>query len=105
MSDWVRWTPGSLDLEQVDDGATMHFGAVMVFDALSEGGTPSLNRVRGHVDERLQLLPRYRKPGWCSFSAPTARAHLTSTRWPRDRGVVRGAAPRGGHTTRTRSPP
>ena len=22
-----------LDLEQVDDGATMHFGAIMVFDA------------------------------------------------------------------------
>jgi WS/DGAT/MGAT family acyltransferase len=50
-----------LDLEQVDDGATMHFGAVMVFDALPEGGTPHLDCVREHVDERLRLLPRYRE--------------------------------------------
>ena len=44
-----------LDLEQVDDGATMHFGAVMVFDPLPEGGTPDIDRVREHVDERLHL--------------------------------------------------
>jgi WS/DGAT/MGAT family acyltransferase len=33
----------------------------MVFDAMPGGGTPELDRVRGHVDERLRLLPRYRK--------------------------------------------
>jgi WS/DGAT/MGAT family acyltransferase len=49
-----------LDLEQVEDGATMHFGAVMVFDPLPGGGAPDIERVREHVDRRLYLLPRYR---------------------------------------------
>ena len=29
-----------LDLEEADDGATMHFGAILVFDALRGGGVP-----------------------------------------------------------------
>jgi diacylglycerol O-acyltransferase / wax synthase len=49
-----------LDLEEADDGATMHFGAVLVFDPLPGGGTPDIGRVRTHLDRRLHGLPRYR---------------------------------------------
>jgi WS/DGAT/MGAT family acyltransferase len=49
-----------LDLEQVDDGATMHFGAALIFDPLPEGGTPAIGRVREHLQRRLYQLPRYR---------------------------------------------
>jgi WS/DGAT/MGAT family acyltransferase len=65
-----------LDLEQVDDGATMHFGAVMVFDPLSEGGAPDIERVREHVNKRLYLLPRYRK----QLSRPRA-SRVSWTTW------------------------
>ncbi len=50
-----------LDLEEVDDGATMHFGAVMVFDHLPGGGTPDIATVRDHLSRRLYALPRYRQ--------------------------------------------
>jgi diacylglycerol O-acyltransferase len=49
-----------LDLEQADDGATMHFGAALVFDPLPDGGTPDIDRLREHLAQRLDLLPRYR---------------------------------------------
>ena len=49
-----------LDLEQADDGATMHFGAALVFDPLPGGGTPGIERLREHLAQRLGLLPRYR---------------------------------------------
>jgi diacylglycerol O-acyltransferase len=65
-----------LDLEQVDDGAAMHFGAVMVFDPLPGGGTPDIGRVREHVDRRLHLLPRYRQ----QLSRPRA-SHLSRSTW------------------------
>src|SRR3954471_15770970 len=65
-----------LDLEEVDDGATMHFGAVMVFDPLPEGGAPDVERVREHVERRLYLLPRYRM----KLSRPRA-SRVTWTRW------------------------
>jgi WS/DGAT/MGAT family acyltransferase len=65
-----------LDLEQVDDGATMHFGAVMVFDPLPEGGAPALERVREHVDRRLYQLPRYRM----QLSQPRA-SRMSWTTW------------------------
>jgi WS/DGAT/MGAT family acyltransferase len=48
-----------LDLEQADDGATMHFGAALVFDPLPGGGTPEIERLREHLAQRLGLLPRY----------------------------------------------
>ena len=65
-----------LDLEQVDDGATMHFGAVLVFDPLPEGGTPDIDRVRKHLERRLHLLPRYRD----QLSRPRA-SRLSWTTW------------------------
>ncbi len=48
-----------LELEQADEGATMHIGGVMVFEALPDGGTPSLEAIRATIAERLALLPRY----------------------------------------------
>jgi diacylglycerol O-acyltransferase len=65
-----------LDLEEVDEGATMHFGAAMVFDPPRRGGTPNIERLRDHLDRRLHLLPRYRM----QLSRPRA-SHLSWTAW------------------------
>ena len=65
-----------LNLEQADDGATMHFGAVMVFDPLRGGRTPDIAQVRRHLDRRLFQLPRYRM----RLSSPRA-GHLTWAHW------------------------
>ena len=65
-----------LDLEQVDEGATMHFGAALVFDPLPEGGTPEIERVREHLQRRLYQLPRYRE----QLSHPRA-GHVSWTTW------------------------
>ena len=66
-----------LNLEQADDGATMHFGAAMVFDPLPRGGgTPDLERVRKHLNRRLFQLPRYRM----RLSSPRA-GHLSWSHW------------------------
>jgi diacylglycerol O-acyltransferase / wax synthase len=48
-----------LELEEADDGATMHIGGLMIFDPLPSGGTPSLDAVRSRTAERLARLPRY----------------------------------------------
>ncbi len=48
-----------LELEQLDEGATMHIGSVMVFDALPDGSVPSLSALRDHLAVRLRQLPRY----------------------------------------------
>jgi hypothetical protein len=37
-----------LDLERADEGATMHFGAVMELDPLPEGGAPDVDWVRAN---------------------------------------------------------
>ncbi|HEX5898378.1 MAG TPA: wax ester/triacylglycerol synthase domain-containing protein, partial [Solirubrobacteraceae bacterium] len=50
-----------LELEDADPTAHMHIGGVLVFDALPGGGTPTLTRVRRHVERRLEALPRYRQ--------------------------------------------
>jgi WS/DGAT/MGAT family acyltransferase len=65
-----------LNLEQADDGATMHFGAAMVFDPLRGGRTPDIEQVRRHLDRRLFQIPRYRM----RLSSPRA-GHLTWTHW------------------------
>ena len=36
-----------LDLEEADDGATMHFGAILVFGGLSGGSVPDIDAVAG----------------------------------------------------------
>jgi Wax ester synthase/diacylglycerol acyltransferase catalytic domain len=50
-----------LELEEADDGTLMHIGAALVFDPLPGGGTPAIGEVRDHLEQRLDLLPRYRQ--------------------------------------------
>jgi diacylglycerol O-acyltransferase len=50
-----------LELEQADDSALMHIGAVLVFEPLPGGGTPAIGDVRKHLEQQLDLLPRYRQ--------------------------------------------
>ena len=48
-----------LELEQMDEGATMHIGGVMVFDPLPDGGVPTVEAMCTNIASRLTLLPRY----------------------------------------------
>ncbi len=48
-----------LELEQQDEGATMHIGGVLVFDPLPDGSIPSLEAVCTDIASRLTVLPRY----------------------------------------------
>ena len=50
-----------LELEEADESAHMHIGAAMIFQAPPGSQPPSLARVRGHLEARLGLLPRYRQ--------------------------------------------
>ncbi len=50
-----------LELEQADDSALMHIGGALVFEPLPGGGTPAVGKVRKHLEQRLDLLPRYRQ--------------------------------------------
>src|SRR3954452_16464654 len=59
-----------LELEEADDAAHMHIGAVLVFD----GTAPSIEEVRELLSARLDLLPRYRQ----RLSAH----HTGGLRWP-----------------------
>ncbi len=49
-----------LELEEGDESAHMHVGWAMIFAPLPGGGTPSVAQVRELLDERLELLPRFR---------------------------------------------
>jgi len=68
-----------LELEQADDGALMHIGAALVFDPLPGGGTPVIGEVRRHLEQRLELLPRYRQ----KLDAPRTGG-LAWPSWERD---------------------
>lgn len=48
-----------LELEQSDEGATMHIGGVMVFDPLPDGSVPTIEALRASIGARLASLPRY----------------------------------------------
>jgi diacylglycerol O-acyltransferase / wax synthase len=50
-----------LELEQADDGVLMHIGAALVFEPIAGGGAPVIEDVREHLEQRLDLLPRYRQ--------------------------------------------
>ena len=50
-----------LELEQADDSALMHIGGALVFDPLPGGGTPPIGKLQGHLEQRLDRLPRYRQ--------------------------------------------
>jgi diacylglycerol O-acyltransferase len=48
-----------LELEEADDSAHMHIGAIMVFGPGPDGGPPTREELCGHLSERLGHLPRY----------------------------------------------
>ena len=50
-----------LELEEGDASTHMHIGWTMVFDPLPGGGTPAVDEVRRLLEERLSLLPRFRR--------------------------------------------
>jgi diacylglycerol O-acyltransferase / wax synthase len=68
-----------LELEQADDSALMHIGAALVFEPLPGGGTPAIVTVRKHLEQRLDLLPRYRQ----RLTAPRTGG-LSWPSWERD---------------------
>ena len=68
-----------LELEEADDGALMHIGAALVFDQLPGGGTPAIGEVREHLEQRLDVLPRYRQ----KLGAPRTGG-LAWPSWERD---------------------
>jgi len=50
-----------LELEQADDSALMHIGGALVFAPPLGAQPPSIGTLREHLDQRLDLLPRYRQ--------------------------------------------
>jgi len=63
-----------LELEQADESAHMHIGAVAVFDPLPDGGTPTLGDLRDRLLERLDRMPR--------FSQRLSSARTGGLAWP-----------------------
>jgi diacylglycerol O-acyltransferase / wax synthase len=68
-----------LELEEADDSAVMHIGGALLFAALPDGGTPAIEQVREHLEQRLHLLPRYRQ----KLTAPRTGG-LSWPSWERD---------------------
>src|SRR5208283_4922301 len=64
-----------LELEQMDEGATMHIGGVLVFDPLPDGTVPALEAVCTDIASRLTLLPR--------FSQRLSAQRTGGLTWPR----------------------
>ena len=64
-----------LELEQMDEGATMHIGGVLVFDPLPDGTVPALEAVCTDIASRLTLLPR--------FSQRLSSQRTGGLSWPR----------------------
>ncbi len=50
-----------LELEEADQSAHMHIGAVMLFDPAPEGRAPTVDEVRAGLSARLERLPRFRQ--------------------------------------------
>ena len=84
-----------LELEQHEDGATMHIGGALIFEPLSEtGGSPSLDALLELLDERLGRLPRFRmrlseervhglqRPAWVVDPAFDLSAHVRRAALP-----------------------
>ncbi len=63
-----------LELEEADECAHMHIGAVMVLEPRPAGGAPPIDLVRAEVMARLPRLPRYRQ----RLSSP----RTGGLRWP-----------------------
>ncbi|HMD56610.1 MAG TPA: wax ester/triacylglycerol synthase family O-acyltransferase [Solirubrobacteraceae bacterium] len=63
-----------LELEEADESAHMHIGAIMVFDASEHGHVPSRAELCAHLGRRLGRLPRY--------SERLSRPHTGGLTWP-----------------------
>ena len=50
-----------LELEEADESAHMHIGAIMVFEPTPDGGAPTTEQLAHHLAHRLAELPRYRQ--------------------------------------------
>lgn len=50
-----------LELEEADESAHMHIGALLVFEPAPGGAPPAIDDVRRNLAERLGALPRYRQ--------------------------------------------
>ena len=60
MADRLTALDGTfLRLEELDEGALMILGGVMVFDPPAGGVAPTVEAVREHLAARLGELPRY----------------------------------------------
>jgi WS/DGAT/MGAT family acyltransferase len=87
-----------LELEEADVTAHMHIGGLLVFDPLPGGGTPTLSRLRRHLERRLDELPRYRQrlssrttgglhwPTWERDEEFDIAAHVTRAALPKPGG-------------------
>ena len=62
-----------LELEELDPGALMNIGAILVFDSLPEGGAPTLSELRASRLEQLGQLPRYMQRLSCTRTGRFAR--------------------------------
>jgi diacylglycerol O-acyltransferase / wax synthase len=84
-----------LELEQADEGAMMHIGGALIFDAPIEGGgPPSLDALCTLLDERFGALPRFqcrlselrvhglRRPSWTEDPNFDVRAHVRHATLP-----------------------
>jgi diacylglycerol O-acyltransferase len=63
-----------LELEQSDETAHMHIGALLVFDPLPGGGTPRFEEGLEHLEQRIDALPRY--------SQRLSEPHTGGLSWP-----------------------
>jgi WS/DGAT/MGAT family acyltransferase len=70
-----------LELEERDESAHMHIGWAMLFDPVPGGGTPSVQELRGQLERRLELLPRFRR----RLSSPRT-GRLSWPSWQEDEG-------------------
>ena len=61
-----------LELEDSQEAAHMHIGAVLVFEARQEG-PPGLARLREEIESRLHALPRYRSRLTATHVGPLRR--------------------------------
>lgn len=75
MSDSVTALDGTfLELEEKDESAHMHIGAVMTFAPGARRRPPTLEQLQAQLEERLGALPRY--------SQRLSEPHTGGLRWP-----------------------
>jgi diacylglycerol O-acyltransferase / wax synthase len=86
-----------LELEEADDAAHMHIGAVLVLEASPSGGAPPLQLVREAISRRVDRLPRFRQrlseqrtgglswPRWIEDAGFEIRNHVRAAGLPAER--------------------